>query len=232
MKLQSYCNNREELADFFGIRAESYRFLSLFFAREPDKGFLRFIAESKKDLLGLFSWNQKCSWLIDAIAEEAVSILESEADDKLSRLQSDYHCLFVGPLGPYAFPWESVHTSEDKLLFGESTFTVRNEYKKFGFQFSLVDKEPDDHIAAELQFIACLSDLAIKDMKEGRFDYSVKIIKAQKNFLDSHICKWAEKFCDLIYKNAKENYFKTVSMILREFVKSDAEEIEVLIGLR
>ena len=231
MKLQSYCNNKEELADFFGIRAESYRFLSLFFAREPDKGFLRFIAESKKDLLGLFSWNQKCFMLIDRLADEAVSILESDADDKLTGLQSDYHCLFVGPSGPYAPPWESVHTSEDKLLFGESTFTVRNEYKKFGFQFSLIDKEPDDHIAAELQFIACLLDLAIKGMEEKQFDYPEEIIKAQKKFLDNHICKWTESFCDLIYEKTKENYFKTVSMILREFVKSNAEEIEALLSL-
>ena len=232
MELQSFCNSRKELADLLKIRAESYRFLSLFFSREPDKGFLRFIAESRRDLLGLFSCDPKCSMLIDRIADEAVRILESDGAGELSGLQSDYHCLFVGPSGPYAPPWESVHTSEDKLLFGESTFKVRNEYKKFGFQFSLIDKEPDDHIAAELQFIACLSDLAIKGMEEKLFNYPAEIINAQKNFLDNHISNWADSFCDLIYKNAKEKYFRTVSMILREFVKSDAEEVEALRGLR
>jgi len=215
----------ESLLDFFCVRRESYRFLSLFFAREPESDFLKFIIDSESDLKKLFSTNEKCLNLLVDLVEEAKTILASQSKKKSEGLQQDFLNLFVGPSGPYAPPWESVYTSDEKLLFEKSTFDVREEHKKFG-----LDKEPDDHIAAELQFLAYLSDFVISQLQKRDIKFSDKAVREQSEFMENHLLRWVYNFCESVDKYAIYKYFKIVSNLLKEFIKSDAKEIKKLVN--
>ena len=85
--------------------------------------------------------------------------LDGAPADKLTdEARSDFMRLFIGPGKVLAAPWGSVYMSVDKLIFTEETLRVRKYYEANGRIVKEKNREPDDHIGLELEFIADLLD--------------------------------------------------------------------------
>ena len=67
--------------------------------------------------------------------------------------KNDFHKLFVGPLTLLAAPWSTVYL-DGGMLFGPTEHEVREEFHRQGFDIPEGTREPCDHIAYELQFLA------------------------------------------------------------------------------
>lgn len=72
-------------------------------------------------------------------------------------------CKEVGKV--LAPPWGSVYMSEERLVFQKETLEVRNWYREFGLAAENLYREPDDHIALELGFLAHLAKLEYEALK-------------------------------------------------------------------
>ena len=62
-----------------------------------------------------------------ALLAESLAAGEAEVD-----IRQDYNQLFVGPERMTAPPYESVHRSQERLIFEQETFLVRAAYAEFG----------------------------------------------------------------------------------------------------
>ena len=151
-----------------------------------------------------------------------LSKLLSEVSDKfLSRLNSEYTAMLIGPQRLPAPPWESAYESEEKILFGNSTLIVRNKYAKYGLLPTKHPHEADDHIAFELNFMLYLAGIINQDERSYK-----DAINDSLEFLDEHLLTWVGKFSsDLEYQNGL--YIKKVSYFLTTFLKYDKTFLEI-----
>ena len=130
-------------------------------------------------------------------------------------IKSDYTRLFIGPEKVMAPPWESVYFSEERLVFQEQTLQVRNWYQRFGLASEKIYKEPDDHIALEISFIAHLASLSLEALEVNDQPTLAKTLQAQQDFLKEHLLQWGPKWCDSVIENARTDFYKGTALLLR-----------------
>lgn len=162
-------------------------------------------AETQADIIEglklLETWSQS--------GQEGLSA--AQVDD----LKADYTRLFVGVGRMSAAPWESVYYSEERLLFQESTLDVRAWYRRFGLEAVNLYKEPDDHIALELSFMAHLANLGLKALSEEDRPTFEETLAAQRGFLSEHLLPWAPLWCNLVLETAHTDFYRGLALLVR-----------------
>jgi TorA maturation chaperone TorD len=146
-------------------------------------------------------------------------------DQAFDDLQGDYTRLFIGPGSVIAPPWESVYFSDEKLTFQEQTLEVRSWYRRFGLEAEKLHQEPDDHIALELLFLSHLASLGLQALEQqdtARFD---ELLTAQSEFYKKHPSKWVLKWSRLVETNARTDFYKGLSHLVRGAMSGLAETL-------
>ncbi len=140
------------------------------------------------------------------------------------RLQTDFNSLFVGPGHVLAPPWESVHRSAEKLLYGEHTLAVRAFYRSFGLASRQSRLEPDDHLSLELEFMAWLCQQASKPAVIHTNQIN-SYVSGQSCFLSEHISQWVPALCDDIRQAAKSGFYRELASLTKHWLIADAAAI-------
>ena len=137
-------------------------------------------------------------------------------------LWEDYNRLFIGPGALLAPPWESVYRSK-RLVFGEETLQVRDFYQRFGLEVKNLNKEPDDHIGLEMEFIAYLCQEAIQKIQDN--EDAVPYIQATRQFLQEHLAQWVPEFCGDIEEGARTGFFRGLAKFTDGWLEFDSEAV-------
>ncbi len=137
------------------------------------------------------------------------------SDVAFDDLRADYTRLFIGPGEVKVAPWESVHFSDERLVFQKETLQVREWYRRFGLQIQRLHNEPDDHIGLELEFVAHLAQLALGALEKNSPGLLEQLLDAQRNFLSEHVLRWSFKFCSEVEENARTEFFKGIAQLTR-----------------
>jgi len=138
-----------------------------------------------------------------------------EGEDRLMELRIDYTQLLVGGNEFETPPWESVYFNEDRMLFQKETLEVRAWYRKFGLAAEKKGKEPDDHIALELSFLAHLASLGLEAYHQQDLERYDELMAAQHDFLAAHVLRWAPAWCDLVILHAQTDFYRGTAFLLR-----------------
>ncbi len=90
-------------------------------------------------------------------------------------------------------PYESVHRSREGLVFDLETLEVRQVYRQMGLQAPRLNREPDDHIGLELNFLAhcCLS--ALTALEQGVDESAERYIAIASEFTRDHVNRWVPR---------------------------------------
>ncbi|WP_052352810.1 TorD/DmsD family molecular chaperone [Neobacillus dielmonensis] len=133
----------------------------------------------------------------------------------------EFHRLFIGP-GMSAPPWESYYRSQDHLLFEDCMIQIRELFYQFGLQNKMENKEPDDHLSLELEFMVFLSEQSLlkKDL-----EYLKNLLTTQIDFLQEHLLSWIPQFCERIIQNTTSPFYSGAAMLLRDFCWFDLETL-------
>lgn len=126
------------------------------------------------------------------------------ADD----VAADHMQLFVGPGHVPASPYESVHRSQEGLLFDEQTLQVREWYHRFGLNAPREGREPDDHIALELEFVAALLSAALEAFDTGADDDASLFTQAAAEFTATHLEQWAPAWFGIVLTQAQTSFYR------------------------
>jgi TorA maturation chaperone TorD len=134
-------------------------------------------------------------------------------------LKVDYSKLFVGPFKVLAPPYGSVYLDEGKAVYGKSTIDIANMYSEESLKVDL--KEPADHIAIELEFMYYLILKELEEIEKEKIDKSIEYLNKQKSIINNHLSIWVPKFTDEISNHANTEFYKQLSLLLNDLIKSE-----------
>jgi len=147
------------------------------------------------------------------------AVWDKDPSAAFSDLETDYLNLFIGAGKVLAPPWESVYSSEERLVFQEETLQVRAWYRRYGLQSEQLYHEPDDHIGLELSFLAYLSQMALTALDQENEAVFSRLLGDQHAFLTEHPLRWTQAWCDLVNQHARTDFYRGVALLVNGALK-------------
>ena len=207
----------EELASLMESRAHVYQVLSRCFQQEIDAPFAeelsrQFVLEGAAPAA--------------AQAMEAMQQLLSGADDAaLEQLAVTFDRVFFG-MGPitarHAFPYESVYTSDRGIMMQQAYGQVVQAYRQQRLAKDPAFKEPEDHLAVELAFMATLAQRCALFLSEGHEEAAEETAVQQLAFAQDHLLNWLDRFCADLKVAAGGGFYFHLACFAQAFVEEDA----------
>jgi len=159
-------------------RASTYSLLARLYKREVDQEFLDLL---RKVRFPMASGNED----VDEGYRMIATYLSRPQDDVLLSLAVDYARSFLGSGNNgycAAYPFESVYTSEKRLLMQEARDEVLAIYRSAGLEKRKEWREGEDHIALELEYLNVLAGRAAERFRSGEVDAALAALnKAIEN---------------------------------------------------
>ncbi|MFA5536827.1 MAG: molecular chaperone TorD family protein [Bacillota bacterium] len=213
---------KEIILQWLEGREVVYAILGMVFYRGPEENVLSSLLEN--DFL-----RQLGESMDDQLIDEGCTQMHNELkakfqDDQYKKaLWEEYNRFFVGPGPLEAPPWESVYRSKERLIFGSETLSVRKFYQDFGLAIKDGNREPDDHIGLELEFMAFLSKQAW-ELKKADGDIS-HFMEASKRFMKEHLQEWVADLCRDLETKASKDFFKGLAKLTKGWVELDGASL-------
>ncbi len=153
----------------------------------------------------------------------------SEVGESSHAIDSDHNWLYGVSATAKVPPFESVHRDKDGLLFDEQTMAVRGVYRQLGLQVPNLNREPDDHVGVEMDFLAqcclkALDALDVQDLAAAR-----AYLELSRRFLDEHVNQWAPEMLQKASQKADTAFMQGLALasigVLRSYTEATADLI-------
>ncbi len=210
-------NNEEvSLVDLMQARASTYGMLARLYRVEVDE-------KTLEELQGMRFPTATGNDRVDNGYRLLYNYLRTAWDDSLLELSIDYVKTFIGHgVNGYsaAYPYESVYTSERRLMMQEARAEVlqvyrENHMKRQGWN------DCEDHIAIELEFMQRMCIRTAQDLEEGKEDDAVAKLIVQRDFARDHLLNWMPMLISDIEKFAATEFYQGVGELSMGYVEED-----------
>lgn len=126
--------------------------------------------------------------------------------------RTEYARLFVGPRKVIAPLHESAWISGTRRMFTAETLEVRRFYEQHGYVMKAKNREPEDSIGVEFEFLRNLCDSMLALIDEADFnaqslDKVRRLLTSQKTFEGEHLGRWADAFAACVIENDRSGYY-------------------------
>jgi TorA maturation chaperone TorD len=214
---------------YLAARAGVYRILQNLFGNEPSfEGLENLLSEAAQITLGLFAVDEPVyAEALDALLRETREHVSQ--DRGIERLRACFTQLFVGPGAVEAAPWESIYRGNDNALFQSSTLEVRRAYLSAGFLPQSYPKVADDHIALELDFMACLAKRLVASYDCGDDVTLSGELAISHAFLSEHLLVWTPSFAAAAQRAKHSVLYAKAAHLLTTFLPLDAQALNEVI---
>ncbi|MBZ5721466.1 MAG: molecular chaperone TorD family protein [Acidobacteriia bacterium] len=212
--------------DILAYRYSVYDLLRRIFLWEvPLEFFAELVKASQAELAG-----ETCSSSAEGPLKNYLNGLPPDDLSEIHReIHIEYTRLFIGPKHLPAPPYESVYRSPGRLMMQDETINVRSLYAKHGFRVTRMNREPDDTVGIELEFMCALSKASLDALQEGDTRRVVEFVSAQREFCELHLSKWMPEFCGDIIGNSTHPFWKSVAEFTQRFLEEDAAEMNAVL---
>ena len=214
-----------ELVDFMTRRARTYGLLARIFRVEVDG---KFLEELRHLRFPTSTGNEH----LDYGYRTMYNYLKGTWEDTLLDLARDYARTFIGHGNngrSAAYPFESVHTSEKRLLMQDARDEVLAIYRANLLKKGEEWNDCEDHIALELEFMQVMSERTAKALKEGKEDEAVEMLKTQRAFVGQHLANWVPMFVSDIKYFSQTDLYIGAGELLLGFVQTEVEALDDLL---
>lgn len=199
-----------EMKELAHSRASVYAFFADMFFQEANEVFVERLREEAA------TGEEYAAFL----AEPLVGLSVPEA---VSQLRSEYAALFLAMSASPVFTSESVYLSGSHCLMQEQRDEVLQTYREEGFSVSGDFRQPEDHLAVELNFMSRLCResalLDTFDNDKAFLEYGAK----QRAFFQAHISQWVPEFCTVVQNHPKAAFYGGVAHKLELFLALEAD---------
>ena len=214
-----------ELVDFMTRRARTYGLLARIFRVEVDG---KFLEELRHLRFPTSTGNEH----VDYGYRTMYNYLKGTWEDTMLDLARDYARTFIGHGNngrSAAYPFESVHTSEKRLLMQDARDEVLAIYRANLLKKGEEWNDCEDHIALELEFMQVMSERTAKALKEGKEDEAVEMLKTQRAFVGQHLANWVPMFVSDIKYFSQTDLYIGAGELLLGFVQTEVEALDDLL---
>ena len=215
-----------DLAQLCENRAGTYRFLARLYRTEIDEALLE---EMREMLFPASTGNAQLDEGYYLIAKH----LSNTWENALVDLAVDYSRCFVGHgLDAFsaAYPFESIYTSEKRLLMQAARDEVLAIYRSEGLGKQAGWREGEDHLAVELEFMQILCERCAEALRRGDEDEAARILATQRNFLADHLISWTPMLTSDLRKFAKTGTYQGLASLTDGFLSVEEELLDDLLA--
>ena len=214
-----------ELAQLCLNRAGTYGFIARLYRTEIDEPLLN---EMREMLFPASTGNGQIDEGHYLIAKR----LSNTWDNALVDLAVDYSRCFVGHgLNAFsaAYPFESIYTSEKRLLMQAARDEVLAIYRSEGLGKQACWREGEDHLAAELEFMQVLCERCAEALSQDDENEAVRLLSTQRNFLNDHLISWTPMLTSDLRSFAKTGMYQGLASLTDGFLTVEEELLESLL---
>lgn len=213
---------RESLASLVKQRADTYGLLSRLYRVEVDQELL-------DELCGMRFPASTGNADVDRGYRLMATYLSNLWENSVTDLAVDYVRCFIGHgVDAYsaAYPFESVYTSEKRLLMQEARDEVLAIYRSAGLDKQSTWKEGEDHIAVELEFMQIIAQRTADALLRGDDDEAFNLLLTQRNFAEDHLLSWVPMMTADLKRFAKTDFYRGLAFLTEGFLATDREFLE------
>lgn len=134
----------------------------------------------------------------------------AHAGETAAQISRDHNELYGVTATAKLPPYESVHRENERLIFGQTTLQVRAAYKQLGLTAPRENREPDDHIGLEFDFLARLLLKTLHCVEAENFAGAREALSAAREFLHDHVLQWVPDFLGFGSKLATSHFYRGV----------------------
>lgn len=212
-------------------RARLYQLLSSVYIRPPGADFLKslsgWVASLDRSEGPTQFLSQQMRRSLDELDGFFKKMDEGSWEKPVEAISVEFTKLFRGVARQYSPPppYESLYNEDSGRVFGDITFAVHNEYRRFGLD--LVDElnsEPPDHISFELDFMRLLCHQEAEAWAKNDQDEALRLQQAEREFLSQHLMAWLPGLCDQIRKHDRLGLFRALADLTEGWVNFDYQQ--------
>ncbi len=145
-------------------------------------------------------------------------------DEKTVR--RDHDLLYGITANAKVAPFESVHRSHEGLVFDEETLEVRDQYRRLGLQAPRLNREPDDHIGLEMDFVAQCCVSALTAIEQGANLAAERYVRIGTAFTREHLLVWGPKMLASAEEEAETEWMRGLELLSRGAIGVWARAVE------
>ncbi|HIW76264.1 MULTISPECIES: TorD/DmsD family molecular chaperone [Gordonibacter] len=203
-------------------RAAAYGFLSRLFRVEVDEAYLgeleqmRFPASTGTENL-------------DEGYRLIARYLSGSRESTVLDLAVDYTRTFIGngivakglSAHSAAYPYESVYTSEKRLLMQEARDQVLAIYRAAGLAKQDSWHDGEDHLALELEYMQVMANRAAERLEAADEEGAVELLSAQEEFLRAHLTPWVPQLAADMRTFAKTDFYRGLASLAEGYLEAE-----------
>lgn len=196
---------RTEMMEYFQASTDTYRFLSQMIFKE--------LNDEAIDELAKAEWPRETgNEHLDLGYAYIRRYFKFSNNDRRTQLAVEYARVFLaagiyGAKNWAAVPYESVFTSEEHAMMGDSRADLLKVFSHDGFKVDPSLHEPEDHLSFELEYLSHMSAAAAELLEQGRIGELRINIKRQATFINKHLLNWVPALLEKSKEYAKTSFY-------------------------
>lgn len=197
--------NAAELDEYFKASVDTYRFLSQMIFKE--------LNEETIDILAKAEWPRDTgNEHLDLGYTYIRRYFKFSNRDRRTQLACEYARVFLaagiyGKGESVAVPYESVFTTEDHTMMGDSREDLLKVFRGDGFEVNRSLHEPEDHLSFELEYLSHMSSRASAALEAGDWTQLRANIRNQANFIRDHLLNWVPQLLETAEGYAELSFY-------------------------
>lgn len=214
----------EELKGLMRARANTYGFLAHLYLEEVTM-------DQIQEMRAMRFPVATGSNLVDSGYRNLYDYMRTSWEGSVRELSIDYVRTFIGHgVNGYsaAYPFESVHTSERRLMMQEARAEVLAIFRENMLKRGTWT-EGEDHIALELEFMQRMALRTIEDLEAGCEREAANKLATQRDFAHDHLLNWLPALTADMQKFAKTAFYRGLAQLTLGYVQEDARVLDEML---
>lgn len=170
---------------------------------------------------------------VDAGYRLVATYCASQHDDAPLDLARDYARVFIGHGNnayAAAYPFESVYTSEKRLLMQEARDEILEIYRRGGLQVDPNWHDPEDHIALEFAYMQNMARRTREALEAKDDDRALGLLDDQRAFLLRHLVSWTPMLVNDMRRLAQTDLYQGLALLTKGLLAEDRRFLDSIVA--